>query len=73
MTVEHLRPLLDLVKDRQLFYKLAENVAWANITLTVIEAIKMGRMTALRKANGGVQGIVVGEVVRRLVARTMTQ
>ena len=30
-------------------------------------------MTALRKANGGVRGIVVGEVVRRLVARTMAQ
>ena len=33
----------------------------------------MGRMTALHKANGGVRGIVVGEVVRRLVARTMAQ
>ena len=31
----------------------------------------MERMTALRKANGGVRGIVVGDVVRRLVARTM--
>ena len=33
----------------------------------------MGRMTALRKANGGVRGIVVGDVVRRLVARPMVQ
>ena len=72
-TVEHLRPILDSVRDQQLFYKLAENVAKANLTPTVIEAIRMGRMTALRKANGGVRGIVVGEVVRRLVARTMAQ
>ena len=53
----------------ELFCKLAEKVARANITPTVIEAIRMGRMTALRKANGGVRGIVVGDV-RRLVART---
>ena len=73
MTVEHLRPILDSVRDQQLFFKLAENVARANLTPTVIEAIRMDRMTALRKANGWVRGIVVGEVVRRLVARTMAQ
>ena len=73
MTVEHLRPILNSVRDQQLFFKLAENVARANLTPTVIEATRMGRMTALRKANGGVRGIVVGEVVRKLVARTMAQ
>ena len=30
-------------------------------------------MTALSKPDGGVRGIVTGDVVRRLVARTMTQ
>ena len=73
MTVEHLRPLLDLMRDQRLLCKLAEKVARANITPTVIEAIRMGRMTALRKANGGVRGIVVGDVVKRLVARTIAQ
>ena len=73
MTVEHLRPLLDSVMDQQWLCKLAEQVAQGRITPTVIEAIRMGRMTALRKANGGVRGIVVGGVVRRLVARTMAQ
>ena len=72
MTVEHLRPLLDSVTDQWLC-KLAEQVAQGRITTTVIEAIRMGRMTALRKANGGVRGIVVGDVVRRLVARTVAQ
>ena len=33
----------------------------------------MGRMTALRKADGGVWGIVVGDLVRRVVARTIAQ
>ena len=30
-------------------------------------------MTVLRKTNGGDRGIVVGDVLRRLVARTMAQ
>ena len=30
-------------------------------------------MSALRKANGGVRGIVVGDVLRRLVARAIAQ
>ena len=30
-------------------------------------------MTALQKNGGGVRGIVAGEVVRRLVARTIAQ
>ena len=30
-------------------------------------------MSALRKAYGGVRGIVVGDVLRRLVARTIAQ
>ena len=33
----------------------------------------MGRLTALQKPNGGVRGIVSGDVVRRLVARTIAQ
>ena len=51
MTVEHLRPLLDPVKDQQLLCKLAQQVAVAGFTPTVVEAIRMGRMTALRKTN----------------------
>ena len=31
------------------------------------------RMTALQKANGGVRGIVAGDMVRRLVTRTIAQ
>ena len=73
ITVEHFRPLLDFVTDQQWLCKLAEQVAQGRITPTVIEPIRMERMTALRKANGGVRGIVVGDVVRRLVARTMAQ
>ena len=33
----------------------------------------MGRVMALQKANGGVRGIVAGDMVRRLVTRTIAQ
>ena len=33
----------------------------------------MGRITALRKEDGGVRGITVGDILRRLVARTTAQ
>ena len=39
----------------------------------VIEVARMGRMTALKKPAGGIRGIVVGDVIRRLMARTVAQ
>ena len=35
--------------------------------------VKMGRTTALQKPNRGVRSIVVGDILRRLVARTISQ
>ena len=37
------------------------------------DAFRMGRVTALAKPDGGVRGIVVGDVFRRLIARTVAQ
>ena len=37
------------------------------------EAIRLGRITALRKPDGSVRGIVVGDFLRRLVARTIAK
>ena len=39
----------------------------------VLQAVKLGRMTALAKPDGGVRGIDVGDVFRRVVARTIAQ
>ena len=39
----------------------------------VVDVVRLGRMTALQKPDGGVRGIVVGDVLRRLVGRTMAQ
>ena len=51
MTNEHFRPLLD---------------ARAAVPQVVIEMVRVGRLTALTKPDGGVRGIVVGDTVRRL-------
>ena len=73
MTVEHLRPLLDNVRDLRLFHSLAEGLAQGAVPETIVDALRLGRLTALRKPCGGVRGIVAGDVVRRLVSRTMAQ
>ena len=37
------------------------------------EVLKLGRMSALQKPDGGVRGIVVGDTFRQVVARTIAQ
>ena len=44
-----------------------------NIPEVIIEAIRLRQVTALRKLDGGVRGIVIGDIVCRLVARTMAK
>ena len=73
MTVEHLQPLLDMPRDLRAFFQAGEKLCRAQVPTSVRDAIRLGRMTALQKPNGGVRGIVVGDIVRRLVARTMSQ
>ena len=57
MTVEHLHILFDNTRDSKLFFRACEQMAQANPT---IAAMRVGRMTALRKFDGGVRGIVAG-------------
>ena len=73
MTSEHLRPLLDDWSSMQVLVKAAEMFARAEIPESVVQIVKMGRLTAVSKPDGGVRGIVAGDVFRRLVARTMAK
>ena len=57
----------------QRFFRACEQLARAQIPLAIQACIRLGRLTALQKPNGGVRGIVSGDIVRRLVARTMSQ
>ena len=73
MTSEHLRPLLSRPPALHWFFRLGEQLVAARVPNPVIEAVRMGRITSVRKPAGGVRGIVVGDVIRRLVARTVAQ
>ena len=73
MTTEHLRLLLDDVRATHMFFRLGENLARAQVSEVAVAMVRFGRMTALSKDDGGVRGIVIGYVVRLLVARTIAQ
>ena len=73
MTTDHLRLVLDQVRDTHMLCQVADQFAQARIPPAVHNFLRLGRLTALQKPRGGVRGIVVGDVLRRLVARTMAQ
>ena len=73
MTGEHLRVILDSESDSDAFTAFACTLAVVEVPHEIMKAIRLGRMTALRKPDGGVRGIVVGDFLRRLVARTLAQ
>ena len=56
-----------------MLFHLEENFGRGHVPEMAVSMVRAGRMTALRKPDGGVRGIVAGDVVRRLVARTMAQ
>ena len=60
MTVEHLHALLCHSRDSQLFFQAAEMLARAQVPPAIKDAIRLGRLTALRM--GGVRGIVAGKI-----------
>ena len=73
MTGEHLRVILDSESDSDAFTAFARTLAVGEVPHEIMKAIRAGRMTALRKPDGGVRGIVVGDFLRRLVAGTLAQ
>ena len=71
MTSDHLFPVLE--SESQLFAQVGALLAIGNVPAPILEGIRLGRMTALKKPDGGVRGIVVGDIIRRFVARTMAK
>ena len=53
--------------------QVASLFAVGQVLHNIMEAIRLGRLTALQKADGGVRGIVVGDIFRRSVVRTMAK
>ena len=73
MTTDHLRPVLDNIRDTHLLFQMGEQLATARIPPGIHGTLHLERLTALQKPRGGVRGLVVWDVVRRLVGRTMSQ
>ena len=72
MTTKHLRPLLDDVHATHVF-QVGVRLPKGEVPRSVVRVLKKGRMTVQAKQDGGVRGIVAGDVIRRLVGRTMAQ
>ena len=72
MTADHLFLILESEADSELLVQVAFKSAVADVP-KVIDGIRLGRLTTLAKPNGGVRAIVVGDIVRRLVARTIAK
>ena len=73
MTSDHLFPLLSSEGDSELFAQVGSLLANGNVPDTIIQALRLGRLTALSKPDCGVRGIVVGDIIRRVVARTIAK
>ena len=67
MTADHLRLHADLL------FKLEEKLSRAETPPVIVDVIRLDRITALQKPSGGVRGIVVCDILARLVARTVAQ
>ena len=73
LTAEVARVLLDDEGASDLFARVTQLVAQAAVPRDAARALGLGRMVALQKPNGRVQGIVIGDFTRRLVARRFAQ
>ena len=71
MTTEHFKVLLDEPRALHSFF-MVEQLSQVQVP-TDVDFVRLGRLTALSKPDGGVRGLMAGDVVRRLVARTISQ
>ena len=71
MTVERFLVLLDMPRDARAFFQACEKLCRAQVPVPIRDPIRLGRLIALQEPNGGVRGIVVGDIVRRLVSRNV--
>ena len=65
--------MLDHEGSTDLLYLVAAEVAKGNLLEGLAKVLTSGQLVALQKDDGGVRGIVAGETLRRLVARTLAQ
>ena len=73
LTADTLRLVLDDDATTALFVDVCQLLAQARVPPNIAKAIGLGRLVALQKPNGGVRGLVVGDVLRRVVSRCIAQ
>ena len=73
MTADHIKVVLESERDCTSLWRMCQEFARGHIPAEILQAVRIGRMTALQKPQGGVRGIVVGDFMRRVVARTLAQ
>ena len=66
-------PLLESGVCTALLEEVASQFGRGQVPEEVLPAVRLGRMIALQKPDGGVRGIVVGDVFRRSVGRTLAE
>ena len=73
LTAETLRFVLDDEHTTQSFITVASQIAKAEVPRDITKALGLGRLVALQKPHGNVRAIIVGDLLRRLVARCLAQ
>lgn len=73
MTNEHKLVMLDAESESDALAKAAAKLARAAVPAAVSDAMRIGRMVELANRGGVAWGIVIGDELRRLVARTLVQ
>ena len=71
LTMEHLRPLVESPSDTHLLHGVFLVACHCQYPSGGQGRLEVGRMTVLAKSDGGVRRIVAGDVIRRVIARTM--
>ena len=71
--LEHLRVLLDNEAVWNRFTRMAQAFCRAEAPQAVMELMKRGRMTALKKQDGRARGIVTGCALRRLISKAVAR
>ena len=61
------------MRVRDLLVIAAQRLAQADVPDDVAAGLRLGRMVALLKPSGGIRALVMGDVFRRLVSRTLAQ
>ena len=73
LTTEHLHPILENDSSLTALFRVGVLFSRGHVPPGALEALRLGRITALAKPDGGIRGIVVGDVLRRVVAKTIAQ